>query len=195
MRSSQLEKKYIKYLSRIYFYAKNSYFHYSTILKHYFSRRPQLHRLWLCISKDVLLTYRGSETGFSSALGSRAKLFASLNRRPGALEMRIRRLSVLWTLTFYWFNLSPAKLVRLRALRWTCNRLSSVFFQSIIVFLKSEPRMSRFQDTAFSLFFTYQMCLIPCWNHLFIRFYASLYEIYVKYILMNLVFRSLRKTL
>jgi len=39
-----------------------------------------------------------------------AKLFSSLNRRPGTLEMRAWRLSVLWTLAFYWFNLSPAKL-------------------------------------------------------------------------------------
>lgn len=43
------------------------------------------------------------------SLGSRAKLFSSLNRRSGALEMRARRLPVLWTLAFYWFNLSLSR--------------------------------------------------------------------------------------
>lgn len=109
MKLSQLEKKYTRHSSlswKIY-----THFHYYS--KNYFSRgNLRLPRLIFCIGRNVLLMYHGSETGFSSALGWVASEIIPVIKRPGALEMRARRLSVLWTLVFYWFNLSPAKLVR-----------------------------------------------------------------------------------
>lgn len=80
-------------------------------------------------------------------VGSQAKLFPSLNRRPGALEMRARCLPVLWTLAFYWFNLSPAKLVRLRASRRRFNHRAVGFFSTPSSFSRIVPRMSRFRPS------------------------------------------------
>lgn len=57
-----------------------------------------LARYWRIAVAEPVLPGHGS-------VGSQVKLFPSLNWRPGALEMRARRLPVLWPLAFYWFNL------------------------------------------------------------------------------------------
>lgn len=76
---------------------------------------------------------------------SLVKLFSSLNWRPGTLEMRARRLSVLWTLAFYWFNLSPAKLSTcLRAPRRICNHRAVGFFSTPSSFSRRVSRCHGF---------------------------------------------------